>query len=84
MKQLEQLHRSLHKQLKDVKEEIVQRRKKIDDLWNLLDVDFKEREAFRQKYIGNSVDVLEALRLEVKRCEELKMANIKVIVFVLY
>ncbi|KAJ8928189.1 hypothetical protein NQ314_019252, partial [Rhamnusium bicolor] len=77
MKQLEQLHRSLHKQLKDVKEEIEQRRNKIDDLWNLLDVDLKEREAFRHKYIGNSVDVLEALRSEVKRCEELKKANIK-------
>ncbi|XP_018568984.1 protein regulator of cytokinesis 1-like isoform X2 [Anoplophora glabripennis] len=80
MKQLDLLHKNLTRQQKNVKEEIVHLRNKIDDYWNLLDIDLKEREDFRQKHIGNSLDVLRALQKEIKRCEELKKANIKVFI----
>lgn len=78
MKQLDLLHKGLIKQQKNVEEEIAQLRNKIDDYWNLLDIDLKEREDFRQKSSGNSLDTLQALRTEFKRCENLKKANIKV------
>lgn len=78
MEQLDLLHKILIKQQKNVKEEIAQLRNKIDNYWNLLEVDLKEREDFRQKYTGNSLDVLQVLQAEVKRCENLKKANIKV------
>ncbi|XP_018574262.1 protein regulator of cytokinesis 1-like [Anoplophora glabripennis] len=80
MKQLDLLHKNLTRQQKNVKEEIVHLYNKIDDYWNLLDIDLKEREDFRQKHIGNSLDVLRALQKEIKRCEELKKANIKVFI----
>lgn len=78
MKQLDLFQKNLIKEQKNVKEEIVHLRNKIDDYWNLLDVDLKEREDFRRKHTGNSLDVLQALRIEIKRCENLKKANIKV------
>ncbi|KAJ8962640.1 hypothetical protein NQ318_001033, partial [Aromia moschata] len=74
------LQKSLNKQLKSVKEDIAHLRTKVDDYWNLLDIALKEREEFRQRHKGNSVDVLEALKAETKRCEELKKANIKVFI----
>ncbi|XP_057657790.1 protein regulator of cytokinesis 1-like [Diorhabda carinulata] len=71
---------NMKKELNNVKEEIYQLRTKIEQLWNMLDVDFVEREEFRKKYVGDSLNTLEALRLELKRCESLKRANIKVFV----
>lgn len=84
MEKLEFLHRRLIKQRNHIKEEITRLRNKINDYWNLLDVDRTEREVFQQKYVGDSLDVLHALQDETKRCENLKKANMKVlIIFIL-
>ncbi|KAJ8912896.1 hypothetical protein NQ315_011219 [Exocentrus adspersus] len=80
MKHLDLLYKNLIKQQGDVEEEIANLRNKIDDYWNLLDVDLKEREDFRKTHVGNSLDILEALKAEAKRCETLKKANIKVFI----
>lgn len=78
MRRLEFLHGKLMKQQRYVKEEIAQLRNKIEDHWHLLDIDQIEREVFRQEYSGNSLDVLHALQAEIKRCADLKTANLKV------
>nr|XP_023014432.1 protein regulator of cytokinesis 1-like [Leptinotarsa decemlineata] len=80
MKDLECFHKSIKRQLENVKEEISHLRSNVDHYWDLLEISLQERQEFRQKYTGNSVDVLDALRLEVRRCGDLKKANIKVFV----
>lgn len=45
-----------------------------------LKIDLVGREQFHKKYAENSLETLEALRQELKRCENLKRANIKIFV----
>ena len=80
MEQLESYHNRLVKQLTNVKEEIAELRNKVDDLWNKLETDIAERDAFRQRNTGNSLETLNALKAEVKKLEEMKKANIKVFI----
>ncbi|XP_018579665.1 protein regulator of cytokinesis 1-like [Anoplophora glabripennis] len=80
MIKLDTLREMLIKEQKDVRAEIARSRIKVNEYWTLLDVDQIEREYFEQNYSGNSVDVLQALRTEIKRCKDLRRANIKVFV----
>lgn len=70
------------KEIKQTKEstieEIGQLRSRVEELWNLLEVDLKEQDEFRTQYTKNSISTLEALRQEVNRCQEIKKINIKV------
>ncbi|KAG5897209.1 hypothetical protein JTB14_022560 [Gonioctena quinquepunctata] len=66
--------------LENVKGEISHLRASVDNYWNLLDVSLHERQEFRERYTGNSIEVLDALRIEIRRCADLKKANIKVFV----
>ncbi|CAH1974010.1 unnamed protein product [Acanthoscelides obtectus] len=77
MKKLEQLHEQLAVQLKRVKEEIAESWTKLKQLWDMLDIELLEQQKFREAHQGNSVDVLEALRVEIGRCNELKKTNIE-------
>ncbi|CAG9763092.1 unnamed protein product [Ceutorhynchus assimilis] len=53
-------------------------RTRIEDLWKMLDIELIiDRDEFISHYTGNSLDTLEALKIEVKRCEKLRKANIK-------
>ncbi|CAG9763779.1 unnamed protein product [Ceutorhynchus assimilis] len=66
------------KELKlSTEEEVSHLRTRIEDLWKMLDIELIDRDEFRSHYTGNSLDTLEALKIEVKRCEELRKANIK-------
>lgn len=66
------------KEIKQTKEstieEIGQLRSRVEELWNLLEVDLKEQDEFRTQYTKNSISTLAALRQEVNRCQ----INIKV------
>lgn len=77
LKKLEFFLISLKEIKKATEEEISQLRGRTEDLWKMLDVDLMDRQEFRSHYTGNSIVTLEALRLEVKRCEEVRKANIK-------
>ncbi|CAG9763824.1 unnamed protein product [Ceutorhynchus assimilis] len=66
------------KELKlSTEEEVSHLRTRIEDLWKMLDIELIDRDEFRSHYTGNSLDTLEALKIEVKRCEELRKAKIK-------
>lgn len=78
MELLENFHESLKKQLTNYKEEIDVVSKKIEQLWNILETDIQERDAFRNKCVGNLIDKLNILKKELKKCEVLKRENIQV------
>lgn len=78
MKQLESFQDKLVREMKEITKEINHLWSAVDHHWNLLDTDMIEREMFKKKYTDISYDVLNGLRTELKRCEELKKANIKV------
>ncbi|XP_056642783.1 protein regulator of cytokinesis 1-like isoform X1 [Diorhabda sublineata] len=80
MESLYAFYNSMKKELDNVKEEIDLLWNKIENIWTLLEIDFVERERFRKKYVEISKETLEALRQEMRRCENLKMANIKIFV----
>ncbi|XP_044745916.1 protein regulator of cytokinesis 1-like isoform X2 [Coccinella septempunctata] len=80
MKQLQKCHDDMVQQLASMKEEIDNLRSSIDELWNILEESMSKRHLFHEQYSGYTVGTLKALREEVKRCEELKKANIKVFV----
>ncbi|CAH1384884.1 hypothetical protein MTP99_004429 [Tenebrio molitor] len=77
LEQLQLYRDRLVEQFKNVKEEISELRSKVDGLWDKLETDIAERDAFRQKNIGNSLETLKALDVEVKRLEVMKKANIE-------
>lgn len=78
MKKLEIFAKCLKEIKKSTEEEISHLRSRIEDLWKILDVDLRDRDEFRTHYTGNSLETLDALRLEMKRCEEIGRANMKV------
>ncbi|KAL3288484.1 hypothetical protein HHI36_002926 [Cryptolaemus montrouzieri] len=80
MAHLQKYHDNMDKQLKSMREEIDQLRKTVDDLWTILEESITERDSFHDRNPGYSISTLKALRDEVKRCENLKKANIKVFV----
>lgn len=77
MKMLKEFLHSMQKLKKSVSEQVTMLRQKIDDLWNILDVGLLVREEFTKTHSEMSLYTLEALKEEVKRCEELKRANIR-------
>ncbi|CAH1966573.1 unnamed protein product [Acanthoscelides obtectus] len=77
MKKLEHLHEQLAVQLINVKEEIAESWTKLKEMWDMLDIELLEQHKFKEAHQGNSLDVLEALRVEIGRCNELKKANIE-------
>ncbi|XP_060519732.1 protein regulator of cytokinesis 1-like isoform X2 [Cylas formicarius] len=80
MQNLEYFHNSLKELLKSTDEEVAHLRLRIEELWRMLEIDMIDQDEFRTHYTGRSLDTLKALRLEVKRCEELRKANLKVFV----
>ncbi|KAL1508947.1 hypothetical protein ABEB36_003761 [Hypothenemus hampei] len=80
MEQLDLFVKDLEAIKKSTKEEIDRLRLRIEDLWKLLEVDLRDQDEFRSHYTGISLDTLQALRAEDKRCNEIKKANIKVFV----
>lgn len=81
MKQLDQYYESLLRQQAELKEQIETLRKEIESLWNVLEIDIKERELFRNQHKGHTVEILKILKAESMRCEELKRKNIQVMQF---
>ncbi|CAG9853798.1 unnamed protein product [Phyllotreta striolata] len=77
MKALEKFYYKMKTEYKNFTEEICDLRNKIENLWDLLEVEFIYREEIRQKSKGNSIKTLQVLRKENGRCKELKMANLK-------
>ena len=75
---MEQYYVSLLEQHKHVKEEIAELKEKVLHLWGLLAEDIKSKNELIEMYAENSVDMLRALKEEVKRCEEVKKSNIEV------
>lgn len=80
MKKLDFFVNSLKEIKKTTEEEVFRLREKVEDLWKMLDVDLMDRDEFRSHYTGSSIDTLKALQHEVKRCEEVRKANIKTFV----
>ncbi|VEN63330.1 unnamed protein product [Callosobruchus maculatus] len=83
MERLEQFHQQLQRDFKNVKEEIIDSWMKLQELWNMLDIELLEQHKFRETHKGNSLDVLEGLREELVRCNDLKKANIEKFVITL-
>lgn len=77
MKSLQELKDMLEKKLEYIKNEVAELRAKLHTLWEMLDEDLMKNECFLNQHPGHSLETLEGLRKEVKRCEELKRANIK-------
>ncbi|XP_050315846.1 protein regulator of cytokinesis 1-like [Anthonomus grandis grandis] len=80
MERIEFFAKSLKEIMKQTKEDISQLRVKIEDLWKMLDVNLMDRDEFRTHFKGNSLATLDALWLEVKRCENIRKANIKMFI----
>lgn len=78
MKRLEEYYNSLKNQCEEIKCEVQNMRDKVENMWNVLDESLQHRDQFRNTHVGNSLDVLAGLKKELKRCEELKKANIQV------
>lgn len=78
MEKLELFAKEIKQTRESTIEEIKQLRTSVEELWNLLDIDLKEQDEFRTLYAKNCISTLEALREEVKRCQEIKKINIKV------
>lgn len=81
MKQLSAFHQNLVQDVEKTKEAIKQLREMIRSLWEILDEDLQKCNDFMQKNQGNSLETLQALKLELQRCQDLKMANIEVTTF---
>lgn len=78
MELLEKFHKSLKKQLADYTEEIETISKRIEQLWNILEIDVGQRDEFRTVCVGNAIDRLNILKEELKKCEILKSENMQV------
>lgn len=79
MLRLEQFRNMLVAEVKKLRDEIHSLWTEIDHHWSILDIDLVEREIFKKKNQGISFEVLDELRMELKRCAKLKRANLKVI-----
>nr|CAH7737043.1 unnamed protein product [Callosobruchus chinensis] len=77
MELLRQFHEQLRKEYKNVTEEIAEGWSKLEELWNMLDIELLEQHKFRETHKGNSLDVLQGLQNELARCNDLKKANIE-------
>lgn len=84
MKWLNEYYNSLVEQQMQTANEISRLREKVRSLWEKLDEDIKVSHDFMQKHTANSLATLDALKKEVKRCEQLKRANIEVCTIDLY
>ncbi|KAK9872353.1 hypothetical protein WA026_017811 [Henosepilachna vigintioctopunctata] len=80
MERMEKFQVDLSNQINNMKEEINALRERVDSLWTILEESMTERDSFHDKYSTYSVETLKALKNEVKRCEDLKKANIKIFV----
>ncbi|XP_045460387.1 protein regulator of cytokinesis 1-like isoform X2 [Harmonia axyridis] len=80
MKHLQNCHDDMVRQLANIREEVDCLRNTIDELWNILEESMSTRQLFHEKYNDYTITTLKALKVEVKRCEELKKANIKIFV----
>ncbi|ERL86237.1 hypothetical protein D910_03647 [Dendroctonus ponderosae] len=77
MAQLECFAAELEKIKQSIEDDIAHLRSRIEDLWNMIETDLKYRDDFRTLHAGSSLDVVEKLREELRRCEVLKKENIQ-------
>ncbi|KAF5270237.1 hypothetical protein FQA39_LY08451 [Lamprigera yunnana] len=80
MASLSNFMKSLKQLSEEVKDKISYLREKLESLWDLLNENLHERDSFLKKQTGNNMMTLKALQVEVKRCEDIKKANIEVFV----
>lgn len=79
MDDLEKFYKSLKGQDDKIGEELMVMREKLQNLWGILDEDRAKCELFLARHVGNNYDTLEAFKAELRRCEQLKKANIEVL-----
>ncbi|XP_066156352.1 protein regulator of cytokinesis 1-like isoform X1 [Euwallacea fornicatus] len=77
MEKLELFSKQMMEIKKSTEEQISQFRARIEELWKMLEVDLRDQDEFRSRCSGSSLQTLEVLRQEVKRCEKIKKANIE-------
>ncbi|KAG8227053.1 hypothetical protein J437_LFUL013236 [Ladona fulva] len=70
-------HQDLLQQCQERKELAIQLRETLSLLWDRLCVSAAVREVFHVDHPGHGISTINALRQEIKRCEELKRQNIK-------
>lgn len=80
MEKLNHFLTSLKQQYEDIKERSLILREKLGSLWELLNEDRLRRDLFLKQHKEINFKTLTALEEEVKRCEDLKKANIEVFV----
>lgn len=84
MKRLTAFHQYLVQETEKTKESIKQLWETIRSLWEILDEDLQKCNDFMQNNQENSLDTLQTLKMELQRCQDLKMANIEVKRFFYY
>ncbi|PSN56226.1 hypothetical protein C0J52_00398 [Blattella germanica] len=77
MAMLRKLHQRLQAQLEDATAEAAELREKLSGLWERLHEDFAVRDSFLKANKGHSTSTINALKKELRRCEELKRQNIQ-------
>ncbi|KAL0269570.1 UNVERIFIED_CONTAM: hypothetical protein PYX00_007260 [Menopon gallinae] len=80
MKQLEDLLARLEQQVEELKERAEELCAKLNVIWDYLDEPEEHRKQFLETHTGYSMPVINALREELDRCEEIKKKNISKIV----
>ncbi|XP_076259357.1 protein regulator of cytokinesis 1-like isoform X1 [Rhynchophorus ferrugineus] len=80
MSKLELFSKNLVEVKRSTDDEVSHLRNKVEELWKMLEIDLVDRDEFRTHYTGSSLRTLDALRVEVKRCDEIRKANIKVFI----
>lgn len=80
MKQLQTCHNKFKVKYEITKKQIADLTKKIEELWNKLEVDIAERDAFRKRNSGNCLKMLEVMEMEVSRLEQIRKVQIKTLI----
>ncbi|KAJ1524023.1 hypothetical protein ONE63_010566 [Megalurothrips usitatus] len=77
MAALKKLHQTTEQKLSDARDTATELRERLSNLWERLQISADHRERFLHAHRGYSNPTISALKQELKRCEELKRANIE-------
>lgn len=80
MNKLEEFHSVKQALLEETRSKISDLRESLSKLWEMLEENPEVRSRFLEKYPGNSLDTLKALKVEIDRCNEKKKENIKIFI----
>lgn len=80
MKQLDNFYKKLVNCKEHMLDDINGSWNKINKLWSIMDLDVEQRKTFVDNNKEKSVEVLDALKVEIKRLEAIRMENIKVLI----